>query len=297
MKNGTEEALMLAEGDVEDVKVFHGSAAALAFSEVEAQVATAHKYPRSIKRFLQEAMSMASYNEDVAKSCLYAMKRGGKNIAGPSVRLAEIAANAYGNLHVASRVIGEEERVVVSQGVAWDIQTNVRFQVETRRRITDSGGKRYNDDMVIMTGNAAASVSLRNAIFRVINRAFVHDIYEKARGVAVGDERTLPERRAKVLRDFERLGVSADRVLARVEKLGVIEIGLAELEVLVGLGTALVRKETTIDAAFPPPGGVPTKGAQDLEAKLRASKAAKRGADDGEPPPDVQTVGDESEKP
>src|SRR5579872_4963852 len=92
---------------------------AIVRSEVEAQLDAAHKYPRSITTFLQDAITLATTSQEIAESCMYSLPRGGKFITGPSVRLAEICASAYGNLQFGARVIDAEEKEVVAQGAAW----------------------------------------------------------------------------------------------------------------------------------------------------------------------------------
>lgn len=244
-----DEALTTIEADVDRVDV--KAVAILNRSEVEAQIDAAHKHPRSLNRFLREATEMATLTQSVAESCIYALPRDGKTIAGPSVRLAEICASAYGNLHFGSRVIDVEEKVVVAQGVAWDIQKNVRVTIETRRRITTSKGKRYSEDMITVTGNAAGSIALRNAIFRVVPRAYVDKIYDSVRKVAVGDAKTLADRRGQVVERLQKMGVPVERVFARIGKEGIADVGLEELEILIGLGTAIRNGEQSIDDAFP----------------------------------------------
>lgn len=248
-KNSSYDADFDDETSLEVVK--EGAVSAIARSELESQIDCAHKYKRSIRHFLQEAQTLATLNREVAESCIYSLPRGGKTIAGPSVRMAEICASAYGNLHVAARIIGEEGNNIVAQGVAWDIEKNLRVGIEVRRRITDRNGNRFADDMVTVTGNAAASIALRNAIFRVVPRAYVDDIYRRVRDVAVGDARTLADRRADVLARLQKFGASQDRVVARLGVGGVDDIGLEQLETLIGLGTSIRNGDCTVDDAFP----------------------------------------------
>jgi hypothetical protein len=262
-----------------------GAMGAIVRSEVEAQLDAAHKYPRSISRFLKEAETLATISQEVAESCIYSMPRDGKMIAGPSVRLAEIAASCYGNLHFGGRVVEEEEKTVTAQGGAWDLQKNTRVTVETRRRITGRNGRRYSDDMVTVTGNAAASIAIRNAIFRVVPRAYIDQIYAKVRKVAVGDAQTLGARRQVIVDRLGKLGVTADRVLARVGKTGIEDIGLDELEVLIGLGTAIKNNEQAIDDAFPapapPPPAVAEEGRRISLRKTQAPMPAREPGSDG----------------
>jgi hypothetical protein len=239
------------------VQVTPSAAGTIVRHEVEAQLDAAHRYPRAITTFLHLATSMATISQEVAESCIYSIPRAGKLITGPSVRLAEICASAYGNLQVGARVLDADTQEITAQGVAWDMERNLRCMIEVRRRITDREGRRYTDDMINQTGNAAASIALRNAIFRVVPRAYVDTIYEKARLVAVGDAKTLVVRRDQILARLQKMGVSQERVLARLEKKGVDDIGLEELEVLIGLGTAIRDGNQNIDQAFPAPAPPP----------------------------------------
>ena len=225
----------------------------VARDELESQIDVAHKYPRDISRAMARATGMATLTQDVAESCLYSLPRSGKQIAGPSVRLAEIMASAWGNLQIASRIIDVTETEVVAQGAVWDVENNVRITTETRRRITDKNGRKYNDDMVIVTGNAAASIAIRNAIFRVVPKPFVDQVYHAACEVSVGNAKTLATRREEVVSRLQKMGVPRARILAAVEKSDVDGIGLEELKTLIGLGSAIKNGESSIDEAFPAP--------------------------------------------
>jgi hypothetical protein len=254
------------------IEVSTGVVGQITKSEVEAQLDAAHKYPRSVKRFLNEAITLATFNKDIAASCMYAVPRGGKVIEGPSVRLAEICISAYGNLHVGARVVGAEEKDVVSQGVCWDLEKNNRITIEKRRKITDKKGTRFNDDMINVTGNAAASIALRDAAFRIIPRTYVNIIYEAARKVAVGEASTLAARRDEVFQKLVKMGAMPERILARIGKAAIEDIGLAELQVLIGFGTAIHSGSEKVDDVFP----AVDRGTVDLDS-LKPGKAENRG--------------------
>jgi hypothetical protein len=262
-ESGDDLLAKLEEADREIERVDHTAMSVLARSEVETQIDAAHKHRRSISRFVREAMGMATISREVAESCIYTLPRGGKQIAGPSVRLAEICASAYGNMHVGARVVDVEEKNIVAQGVAWDLEKNVRVTVETKRRITNKHGKRYDDDMITVTGNAAASIALRNAVFRVVPRAYVDTIYAKVKEVAVGNAMTLAARRAEVISRLNKIGVPTERIFAKLGKANIDDVGLEDLEVLIGLGTAIKNGEQNIDELFPAPTPAPAPPTED----------------------------------
>ena len=229
-------------------------------AEVDMQVATAKRWPRSIDKCLKDAKTLATKTQEIAEGCFYTLPRGGKQIVGPSIRLAEILASSWGNLRCEARIVEEGARHVVAQATVWDMETNVLVRQEVRRRITGKDGHRYNDDMINTTANAATSIALRNAMLRVVPRSVVDDVFAAARSTAVGDIRTLDERRGRMLDAFGKLGIVADRVLAKLGRRGVPDIGLEDLELLIGLYGSIRDGEIQIDDAFPPEDGPPEDG-------------------------------------
>ena len=74
-------------------------------ANVDSQVATAKRYPRDIRRSIDNSVVMATMNQDTARSCSYALPRGGKPITGPSVHLAKIIVSNWGNIRTEAKVI------------------------------------------------------------------------------------------------------------------------------------------------------------------------------------------------
>lgn len=260
------------------VQAVETATAAITRSEIDAQLTAAHRFPRSVTKFMTGARKLATYDRAIAESCIYSLPRGGKMIAGPSVRLAEIVASSYGNLHYGSRIVDTDDTNITAQGVAWDLEKNLRVTVEIKRRITDKYGKRFNEDMIIMTGNAAASIALRNAIFRVVPRAYVDIIYREAQKLAIGDAKSFSSRRDEFMARLAKSGVSQERVLNRLNKAGVSDIEPEDLELLMGLGNAIREGNMQLDEAFPAV-GVPAAIAEPAQDGRRMSlKRAPKGA-------------------
>lgn len=218
--------------------------------EIDIQIATARRYPRSIKVFRDTALQAATLDEETAASCFYALPRSGKTVEGPSARLAEIVASCWGHLRIDARVVNEDARFVTSRAVAWDTQANVAVAFEVRRRITDKGGKTFNDDMIGVTSNAASSIALRNAVFKVVPSPFWRPIYQACRKVAVGDASTLTKKRSGVIERFAKMGVTPPMIFALLGVAGEDDITLDHLSTLIGIGTAIRDGDTTIDQAF-----------------------------------------------
>jgi hypothetical protein len=225
-------------------------ATSLVKTELEVATQNAHKYPRSIKLFRDKAMTLATINEDVAESCFYVLPRAGKTIEGPGIRLAEIVGSCWGNIRYGARVVGQTDEYITAQGVATDLENNVSMSIEVSRRIRTREGKKYNDDGIVNAGNAACAIALRNAIFKVVPKVFVDEIYQQAKVVAVGKASTIQQRKDKAFMAFAKMGVSKEKVLSVLGKKGDNEIDLADIEKLIGMHTAIKEGTSTVDEIF-----------------------------------------------
>jgi hypothetical protein len=257
--------------------------------EIDIQIVTAKRYPRSLVTFKARALEMATLDQETAESCIYALPRDGKTIEGPSARLAEILASAYGHMRVEGKPIDDDGKFITARGTAWDIQNNVLIAFETKRRITGKAGKRFSDDMIGVTANAATSIAIRNAVLKVVPKAYWGPIYEACRKAAVGDASTLANRRATMLTYFLKLGASNEKVFALLEVAGVEDITLDHLATLKGLATAIKEGETTVDEAFTV--GEPAAPPQVQRLSSVAKPVAVRPADPVKPPKTITITG------
>lgn len=230
---------------------------AIARAEIDIQIATARRFPRVLSKVKADMMSFATLDEETAQSCFYTLSRKSadgesKPIQGPSIRLAEIALSAYGNIKAGARVVSNDGKIITAQAVCQDLEKNVTVDMHVQRRITNKYGKTYSEDMQAVTGNAACALALRNAVFKVVPFALVKPVYMEARRVAIGDIKSLAAKRAKVIERLIQMGLTQDRILAAVEAAKVEDVDLNKLEILIGLGTSLKDGETTLEEAFPP---------------------------------------------
>jgi len=240
------------EREIQSMDVDSSTIALLNKSEIDQQIATAHRYPRSIKAFRNEALAMVTLTEEVAAECIYSLPRGGKVIEGASARFAEVIASAWGNSRAGARVVNDQGNFVTAQGVFHDLEKNVAITYEVQRRITDKQGKRFNDDMIVVTANAACSIALRNAILKGVPKAFWSDMYEAARKTVMGDFATLANRRANAIAKFQPYGVLPEQIFATLGIQGIEDITIEHIATLVGIMTAIKDGDTTPEQAFAP---------------------------------------------
>lgn len=240
-----------AEEEVRELATVESATTSLlANSEINQQIATAHKYPRSIRKFLDEARQLVTLTADVAGECIYALPRDGKTIEGPSARFAEILAHSWGNARAGARVVDDHGDFVTAQGVFHDLEKNVAITYEVKRRIVDKHGRRFKPDMIGVTSNAACSIALRNAVLKGVPKAFWSPLYEDARKVVMGDAKTLVNRRADALAFLQKFGATEAMVLLLLGVPGVEDITLEHLVTLRGVATAIKDGDTTVEQAF-----------------------------------------------
>lgn len=202
---------------------------ALNRSEIDIQISTAKKYPRTVNDSLGRIVALATVNPQTASECFYSLKRngaeGGTAIEGPSVRLAEIVAASWGNLRVASQIIGNDGKFITARGVCHDLETNVAVASEVRRRITNSKGQTYNDDMQVVTGNAAGAIAFRNAVFKVVPKAVIANAIAEIKKMVVSDTtQNYEEVKNKMFATFAKKGVTKDMIYSYFDISGEDEI-------------------------------------------------------------------------
>ena len=273
------------------------SANALDRAAIDMQVATAKKYPRSVATAIKEATDLATLDEATAQTMFYVLparkgQRDDKRIQGPSVKLAEIMLGAWGNARVEGTIVSEDSRFVTAMGTCWDMERNVAFRQTVRRRITGRDGRKYSEDMIAQTSNAATSIAMRNVICRTIPRSFTDKVYQAAQLASVG-KGTLAQKRAAALDWFSKKGYDAVRVYRLLEVGGLEDIGIDQIIELRGIVNAVQDGEATLEDIFDP------KPESDAARKLDEALAGMpptpepKGEPVPAPPPPAQEVSEE----
>jgi hypothetical protein len=232
----------------------------LARAELDTQISTAKAYPRNPNVALQYATELATMDEATAQSCFYCLPRKEKDgtkkeIRGGSIRLAEIIAASWGNIHAATRIVENDGRHVTAEGVCWDLEKNVKITMQVKVSIRfgekdGKGGYTANADMQTVLSNAASAKALRNAIFKVVPKALVDRVLEKAMSFAVGDQKTV---NAKVREVFDKLikqGIQQDKILAYYGYESIAQITTEDFKSLIGVGTAIKEGYIKPEEAF-----------------------------------------------
>jgi len=144
------------------------------------------------------------------------------------------------------------EKDGAADGVFPDLEANSATPARVRRRLTaDRKTGQIADDMVILPGNAAASIAKRNAILGGVPKAVWRRAYASVERVIAGDVKTLVERRAEAMKAFAAFGVTPERIFGVLEIHGLDDITLDHMTTLIGMHSALKSGEATVEEMFP----------------------------------------------
>jgi hypothetical protein len=113
----------------EDVVVQENFSPAIIYQQdkafIDMQIATAKAYPRNIRKATENSVAVVTMDFQTAESCNYSVPRGNKSITGPSVHLAKIIAQFWGNMRIEAKVVGVDQTHVTSEAVCWDSETKL----------------------------------------------------------------------------------------------------------------------------------------------------------------------------
>src|SRR5574344_1880154 len=223
---------------------------------IDTQVATAKQYPRDLKHVRDNSIAIVCMDKETAESCRSAKPTGGKNVTGPSVHLARIVCQQYGNIRVQQRIKNIDASSIVAEAVAFDMETNYAVSVEARRSIVGKNGQRFAESVIETNAMAILAIAERNAILKIIPKSIIDAVYNEAFTCANGD-----------LSDKAKLIIARDKALdffkteyGATEKQVITLLGLKTKDAikpehiadLRGYMQSLKDKEVTADDLFKP---------------------------------------------
>ncbi|MBQ3349142.1 MAG: hypothetical protein IJG38_01970 [Thermoguttaceae bacterium] len=226
-------------------------------ASIDMRIATAHQFPRSLTKFKERAIALATLDEETANSCIYRRPVGRepngqmKYAEGMSVRMAEIVGSSFGNLQVRTFLVQQTERMVVVQGVAQDLETNFTSSSEVIESTVTKTGRPYDERMRIVIAKAAHAKARRDAIFQVVPKALAKPVETAVREMLMGNAEPLVKRRERALQWVRNLGINEERVWVALGVAGADDLTENHLFTLTGLRTSIKDGEVTIDEAFP----------------------------------------------
>jgi len=180
----------------------------------------ARKFPRDEQRAIAK-INNACKRKSLAEVSQYEYSRGGTAITGPSIRLAEVLAQCWGNLDFGVVELERKNGESVAMAYCWDLETNVRqTKVFTIRHVRDTRqgqkGLRDERDIYEVVANNGAR-RLRACILGVIPGDIQDMALEECDKTLAGDNKEpLSDRIRKMVLLFQDVGVSPSMIEAKV---------------------------------------------------------------------------------
>lgn len=256
----------------EEIQIIDGGVEILEAQEraaIDIQVSTAKRYPRNLRRVTDNSVVIATMNKETAETCRYAKPVGGKTITGPSVHLARIICQQYGNIRVQQRIKTIEHKSIIAEAVAFDMETNYAVSVEARRSIIDRTGNRYSDSVIETNAMAILAIAERNAILKVIPKSIIDHVYAEAFKCAYGDlsnNAKLLKERERIFKEFKNTyGIEEDDVVKSIGLNTKEAIKAEHIADLAGILQSLKDKEITKENILAKNASVPKDGGEKKE--------------------------------
>lgn len=244
-----------------------------AIQEVQAAMIIAKRFPRDTKAALDRILNSCS-RTTLAEQALYTYSRGGTDISGPSIRLAEAVAQQWGNLQFGIRELEQRDGESTVEAFAWDLETNTRqvkvFQVRHERHVNEyekgkSTGrkiaKQLTDprDVYELVANQGAR-RLRACILGVIPGDVIDEAVRQCDVTLSASADTSPDAQKKIVDAFAAYKVTKAQIEKRIQR-RIDAITPAQVislrKILISMRDGMSGPEDWFEAASSAPTGEP----------------------------------------
>ena len=187
-----------------------------AVAETQAAMVVAKAHPRDEFRAYTNIIK-ACQRPSLASSAMYAFRRGGQIVEGPSIRLAEVLARAWGNINYGLRELSRSEGESEIEAFSWDLETNTRVTRQfVVRHIRDKkgGGQKLSEerDIYELTANMGQR-RVRACLLELIPGDVVEEAVNQCKStLAKGDGKPLEDRVRAMIIAFDELGVTKEMI-------------------------------------------------------------------------------------
>lgn len=195
--------------------VAHEMVATRQSEQIKAALFSAKQFPRDQQAAFNRIMQ-ACQRKKLAEEAAYEFPRGGTKVTGPSIRLAEVLAQNWGNIEYGVIELEQVNGVSKMEAYAWDIETNTRrsmiFNVKHERKARGRIDKLDDPrDIYELTANLGAR-RVRACILGVIPGDIVDAALEQCQKTLIsGYTEPLADRLRKAFQQFqEKFGVTKE---------------------------------------------------------------------------------------
>lgn len=228
--------------------------------EIQGMVFMAKQYPRDQFAAYQR-IKQSCERKSLALIASYEYPRGGKKVTGPSIRLAEVIAQNWGNMTYGVAELEQKAGESICMAYAWDLETNVRsekiFTVKHERKANKTIQKLDDPrDIYELVANMGARRE-RACILAVIPKDVVDSAVEECDKTLAGkNTEPIIDRLKKMFDAFKAFGVTREMI---EKKIGVKIDSFTEKDVIAlikvynSLKDGIGKREDFFEADKPQP--------------------------------------------
>lgn len=192
-----------------------------AIAEVQARMIIARSNPRDSLKAVDLILEDCK-RQSLAESAVYQYARGGTNISGPSIRLAEAIARRWGNVASGIKEVSRANGYSECVAYAWDLETGYydERQYQVRHwRDTKKGGYPITDerDLYELTANMGQRRK-RAVLLSVIPDDVVQAAVAQCEQTMRAKADTSPEAMKKMVEAFEAFHVTKDHIETKIQR-------------------------------------------------------------------------------
>jgi hypothetical protein len=192
-----------------------------AVAEVQAAMMLARMNPRDPIAAMDRILN-ACARPTLAEVAVYQYSRGGSDVSGPSIRLAEAIAQQWGNMQFGIRELDQRGGESTVQAFAWDVETNTRREVTFQVphiRYTRKGVYQLEDprDVYETVANQGAR-RLRACILAVVPGDVIEAAVAQCENTMKAKADTSPEALQKIVAAFQPFGVTREMIERRIQR-------------------------------------------------------------------------------
>lgn len=198
--------------------------------EVQAAMIIAKRFPRDMIQ-AEGRILQSCKRTRLAEASMYAYPKGGAKVEGPTIRLAEVLAQCWGNMDFGIKELEQRHGESTVLAYAWDLETNERrtitWTVRHERKVNqrDGSGKTIGSRIDVlddpreiyeMVANQGAR-RLRACILAIIPGDIQDAAIEQCRKTLAGDsQEPLIDKIRKMVAAFAEIGVTQSMIEQRL---------------------------------------------------------------------------------
>jgi len=219
LQTRNETDLGFAKPKVQDENNLMASTEARAVAEVQAAYVIAKKFPRNEHQAYMKILE-ACKRPFLAEHAMYTYPKGGQLVSGPSIRMAEVLAQSWGNIDCGIRELSQSNGVSVAEAYCIDLETNMRsvkiFHVP-HVRDTKKGRQKLTDarDIYEMVANQG-SRRLRACILAVLPIDVQEAAVAQVKKTLETGELPMADRIRLMIQKFDEVGVKVEHLEKRL---------------------------------------------------------------------------------